>query len=95
MVLGMPLRCVTCCLSVSLFGQFSLFCSRPSGLPACSVRTRETNLGNFVCDVLRTACHCDAVLMNSGTFRSDAVHSAGKLTNGDLVRPCWGMSHLV
>ncbi|GAB4813881.1 hypothetical protein N2152v2_000927 [Parachlorella kessleri] len=49
------------------------------------VRTSETNLGNFICDVLRAACHCDAVLMNSGTFRSDAIHSAGRLTNGDLM----------
>ncbi len=51
----------------------------------CSVRRHETNLGNFVCDVLRGACHCDAVLINSGTLRSDAVHPAGQLTNRDLV----------
>lgn len=30
-------------------------------------------------------CHCDVVLLNSGTLRSDAVHPAGKLTNKDLV----------
>lgn len=59
----------------------------------CSVRSKETNLGNLVCDILREACHCDAVLLNSGTLRSDVVHKAGKLTNKDLVRTS-GFNHL-
>lgn len=38
--------------------------------PACRVRTGESNLGNFVCDVWREACRCDVALLNGGTLRS-------------------------
>eukprot|EP00955_Chlamydomonas_euryale_P005263 56238-Chlamydomonas_euryale.AAC.1 len=39
------------------------------GLP--QVRTRESNLGNFVCDVIRKAADADVVLVQGGSFRSD------------------------
>lgn len=41
------------------------------------IRTRETNLGNLVTDIMRSATRSDIALLNSGTFRSDAVHKAG------------------
>lgn len=41
------------------------------------IRTRETNLGNLVTDIMRSATRSDVALLNSGTFRSDAVHKAG------------------
>ncbi len=34
-----------------------------------AVRTSETNLGNFVCDVMVAATHADFALLNSGTLR--------------------------
>ena len=41
------------------------------------IRTGETNLGNLVTDIMRTSTRSEIALLNSGTFRSDAVHSAG------------------
>ncbi|GJQ79237.1 hypothetical protein Trydic_g5481 [Trypoxylus dichotomus] len=61
------------CFSVPLDGRFS------------SIRTSETNLGNWVCDVVLAATGADLVLLNSGTFRSDQVHPAGDFTIKDLV----------
>ena len=49
------------------------------------VRTRETNLGNLVCDLLRAASGADICILNGGTLRSDAVHKPGKLLFRDLV----------
>lgn len=49
------------------------------------VRRGETNLGNWVCDVVLAATGADLVLLNSGTLRSDRVHPAGPFTLGDLV----------
>lgn len=50
-----------------------------------SVRTGETNLGNWVCDVILAATGADLVLLNSGTLRSDQVHPAGNFLMRDLV----------
>ncbi|XP_048484185.1 mannosylglucosyl-3-phosphoglycerate phosphatase [Plutella xylostella] len=49
-----------------------------------AVRRAESNLGNWVCDVLLAATGADLVLINSGTFRSDQVHPAGDFTLRDL-----------
>ena len=59
--------------AVDLDGRFS------------SIRTSETNLGNFVCDILMAACNADICLLNSGTFRSDKIHPAGKFYMRDLM----------
>ncbi|XP_068147223.1 mannosylglucosyl-3-phosphoglycerate phosphatase isoform X1 [Drosophila tropicalis] len=59
--------------SVELDGRFS------------KVRTQETNLGNWVCDVVLAAVGADVVILNGGTFRSDRVHPVGAFTMGDLV----------
>lgn len=50
-----------------------------------NVRTSETNLGNFICDVLRSCVKTDVVVINSGTFRSDRIHPEGTLTKRDLI----------
>ncbi|KAI8471753.1 MAG: Metallo-dependent phosphatase-like protein [Monoraphidium minutum] len=61
-----------------------------------TVRRAESNLGNFLCDILRRACSADVAVVNGGTFRraaraasvarkSDAVHPAGRLTLRDLA----------
>ena len=49
-----------------------------------TVRRRESNLGNFMADLLRRATCADVALLNGGTFRSDAIHRAGDLTLRDL-----------
>jgi len=49
------------------------------------IRTGETNIGNWVCDVLLAATGADLVILNSGTFRSDRIHPPGNFTLGDLV----------
>lgn len=59
--------------TVELDGRFS------------SIRTSETNLGNWICDVALAATGADAVMINSGTFRSDQIHAAGPFTMRDLV----------
>ncbi|XP_055839980.1 snake venom 5'-nucleotidase isoform X1 [Episyrphus balteatus] len=59
--------------SVELDGRFS------------SIRTSETNLGDWVCDVVLAATGADVVVINSGTFRSDQIHPPGPFTMKDLV----------
>lgn len=49
-----------------------------------SVRTQETNFGNFVADCMRRMTNSDCALLNSGTFRSDRLFPVGELTLGDL-----------
>lgn len=43
-----------------------------------SVRTRETNLGNLVTDIMVASLNADCALLNSGTLRSDTEHPEGK-----------------
>jgi len=59
--------------SVELDGRFS------------AVRTQETNLGDWVCDVVLAATGADIVIINSGTFRSDQIHPPGPFKMRDLV----------
>ncbi|XP_065570879.1 mannosylglucosyl-3-phosphoglycerate phosphatase-like isoform X2 [Artemia franciscana] len=58
--------------SVPLDGRFS------------SIRTQETNLGNFICDVMLSSLESDVAILNSGTLRSDRLHDAGNFTFRDL-----------
>ena len=50
-----------------------------------AIRSGETNLGNFVCDVLREAARSDICFLNSGTFRSNRLHAPGPMTKRDLL----------
>ena len=50
-----------------------------------SVRTMETNLGNFICDIMVAVTNADFALINSGTFRSDTLHAPGRFTMKDLL----------
>ncbi|XP_049291508.1 snake venom 5'-nucleotidase isoform X3 [Anopheles funestus] len=59
--------------AVELEGRFS------------AIRTSETNLGNWICDVALAATGADCVIINSGTFRSDQIHPAGPFTMRDLI----------
>ncbi|CAG0894512.1 unnamed protein product [Darwinula stevensoni] len=48
------------------------------------VRTQETNLGNFMTDIMLAAANADAALLNSGTLRADSVIRGGPFTWRDL-----------
>lgn len=50
-----------------------------------SIRTKETNLGNFVTDVLRQGLKADLAILNSGTLRADAIIEKGPVKMRDLV----------
>lgn len=50
-----------------------------------SIRTQETNLGNFVCDIMLSSTHSDLAILNSGTLRSDRIHPKGEFKLRDLV----------
>lgn len=60
-------------ISVPLDGRFT------------AVRTGETNLGNFITDIMLAATHADAAMINSGTLRSDKIHEKGEFTLQDLM----------
>lgn len=49
------------------------------------VRSRETNLGNFVADVMRMTTRAEIVLINSGTFRSNTIHGDKEFRVRDLM----------
>ena len=49
------------------------------------VRTEETNLGNFITDIMKHATSSDVAILNSGTLRSDAILPAGDIRLKDLV----------
>ena len=49
------------------------------------IRTQETNLSNFVADILRRGTGADIALLNSGTLRADSVFEAGPLLTKDLM----------
>lgn len=49
-----------------------------------SIRKTETNLGNFVTDIMLASTHADLAILNSGTLRSDRIHPKGDFTMRDL-----------
>lgn len=54
-----------------------------------SIRTRETGLGNLICDAISSQLDAPIVLVNSGSFRSDSIDPAGDITRRtiDTVLP--------
>jgi hypothetical protein len=50
-----------------------------------TVRLRESNLGNFVCDLMRHYYDADCALMASGTIRGDQVYPPGVLRMKDIM----------
>ncbi|KAK6982176.1 trifunctional nucleotide phosphoesterase protein YfkN [Biomphalaria glabrata] len=60
-------------MNVEMDGRFS------------SIRTQETNLGNFITDIILTATKADCAILNSGTFRSDRIHPKGEFKVRDLL----------
>ena len=52
---------------------------------ASRLRTSETNLGNFVADVMRERLGADVALTNGGGIRSEQEFPAGPITRGDVL----------
>ncbi|KAK9326134.1 Metallo-dependent phosphatase-like protein [Lipomyces orientalis] len=50
-----------------------------------TVRSRESNLGNFVADILRVWYDADVSLVAGGTLRSDTVYEPGPIRMKDIV----------
>ena len=61
------------------------FTSVPLDCRFKTVRTQETNIGNFVADMMRRGTGADVAILNSGTLRTDAIIDAGILRMKDLV----------
>jgi 2',3'-cyclic-nucleotide 2'-phosphodiesterase (5'-nucleotidase family) len=50
-----------------------------------TVRLRESNLGNFVCDMMRHYYQADAAIMAAGTIRGDQVYAPGPIRLKDIT----------
>jgi 5'-nucleotidase len=50
-----------------------------------SVRSKETNIGNFIADAYRKAADADVALVNGGSIRADLTYSPGPLTMRDVL----------
>ena len=50
-----------------------------------TVRTKESNLGNFVCDLMRHYYDADCALMAAGTIRGDQIYPPGILLLKDIL----------
>ncbi|XP_014560913.1 hypothetical protein COCVIDRAFT_12438 [Bipolaris victoriae FI3] len=50
-----------------------------------TVRTKESNIGNFVCDLMRYYYSADCCIMAAGTIRGDQIYPPGVLKLRDLV----------
>eukprot|EP00127_Corallochytrium_limacisporum_P006869 Clim_evm84s236 gene=Clim_evmTU84s236 len=49
-----------------------------------TIRTKESNLGNLVADIMADATNADCAILNSGTLRSDQLHEEGPFRLQDL-----------
>jgi len=50
-----------------------------------TVRRQESNLGNFVADIMLRSTEADVALLNSGTLRSDRIHPCGEFRIRDIM----------
>ncbi|ETI23520.1 hypothetical protein G647_05322 [Cladophialophora carrionii CBS 160.54] len=50
-----------------------------------TVRLKESNIGNFVCDLMRVHYNGDCCLMASGTIRGDQIYPPGVLKLKDIM----------
>ena len=49
------------------------------------VRTRESNFGNYIADVIREGMDADVALQNGGGIRSDTTYGPGEITRRTVV----------
>ncbi|KAK0736304.1 Metallo-dependent phosphatase-like protein [Apiosordaria backusii] len=50
-----------------------------------TVRTRESNIGNWVCDIMRGHYGTDCALMAAGTIRGDQIYAPGPIRVKDVT----------
>ncbi|KAK5996813.1 Mannosylglucosyl-3-phosphoglycerate phosphatase-like protein [Cladobotryum mycophilum] len=50
-----------------------------------TVRNRESNMGNFICDMMRSYHRSDCALVAGGTFRGDQIYPPGVLRIKDIT----------
>ncbi|TKA75911.1 hypothetical protein B0A49_04172 [Cryomyces minteri] len=50
-----------------------------------TVRLKESNLGNFVCDLMRFYYHADCCIVAAGTIRGDQVYPPGVIRLKDIM----------
>ncbi|KAH7163425.1 Metallo-dependent phosphatase-like protein [Dactylonectria estremocensis] len=50
-----------------------------------TVRLKESNIGNFVCDVMRQHHHADCTIMAAGTIRADQIYPPGPIRIKDIT----------
>ena len=50
-----------------------------------TIRCNESNLGNFVCDLMRFYYNCECTIMAAGTIRGDQVYPPGVLLLKDIL----------
>lgn len=50
-----------------------------------TVRLRESNIGNFVCDIMRAHYDADCALMAAGTIRGDQIYPPGPIRVKDIT----------
>lgn len=61
------------------------YTTRPLDSRFSTVRCRESNLGNFVCDLMRFYYAADCAIMAGGTIRGDQIYPAGLLRLKDIM----------
>ncbi|OII75591.1 nucleotidase [Cryptosporidium ubiquitum] len=49
------------------------------------IRTSETNAGNWLTDIMKSAAKTEIAMINSGTIRSDCVFNIGPVRNQDIL----------
>lgn len=50
-----------------------------------TVRTQESNVGNFVCDIMRHHYEGDCAIMAAGTIRGDQIYPPGPISMRDIT----------
>ena len=59
------------------------------------VRTEETNLANFVADIMRTECQTDFTVANAGCLRANCVFRKGQFSRRFLAQVLPMTDHVV
>jgi 5'-nucleotidase len=54
-------------------------------IQSASVRTQETNMGDFIADAFRQATGADVALVNGGSVRADTIIEPGIVTKRDVL----------
>ncbi|KAA8630331.1 hypothetical protein SMACR_07294 [Sordaria macrospora] len=61
------------------------FTASPLDARFTTVRLRESNIGNFVCDIMRLHYHADIAIMAAGTIRGDQIYPPGPIRVKDVT----------